>query len=275
MNLLNIACGGRFHKDWVNIDFHTASKDVKAVNILGGLPFHRDYFDAIYSSHFFEHLTREQLKFVLSEIYKTLKREGILRIVVPDLENLCREYLTILEKVHSDDSYKEKYDWITIELLDQLVRMEAGGNMAKVYKKAESKENKALRDFIFYRVGVNLSSVEYSGKNTNGIRVKVGKINLALLKEKLLYLYISIVGRLIPRNIRKNIFSKTSIGEKHLWMHDKYSLSRLLREAGFRDIKVLNHNESSISNFNSYLLDINEDGSPYKGVSSLYLECRK
>ena len=51
MKLLNIACGGRYHKDWTNIDFDADSNLVKKVNILGGLPFEKDTFDEIGRAH--------------------------------------------------------------------------------------------------------------------------------------------------------------------------------------------------------------------------------
>ena len=272
MKLLNIACGGRFHSSWVNIDFHKTATDVMAVNILKGLPFSDNSFKVAYSSHFFEHLAQRQIDFVLSEIYRILDRGGVLRIVVPDLENLCREYLDILTKVQSDGSYKEKYDWIVIEFLDQLVRTEAGGNMVKIYNDIENGENKSLRDFILYRVGVDIS-MEYFHKNS--FMNKIGKISISLMKEKLFYFYILAVSKLIPKKIRENIFSKTSIGEKHLWMYDRYSLTSLVEKAGFKDVKIMDYDKSSIHNFNDYLLDINGDGTSDKGISSLYLECRK
>lgn len=52
----------------------------------------------------------------------------LLRIVVPDLENICREYLRILELARQDKKYQEKYNWIVVELLDQLVRVKGGQN---------------------------------------------------------------------------------------------------------------------------------------------------
>jgi hypothetical protein len=58
-------------------------------------------------------------------------------------------------------------------------------------------------------------------------------------------------------------------------MYDRYSLTKLLKNSGFKDIKITSYNKSLIPHFNRYLLDINEDGTPYKGYSSLYIECKK
>ena len=70
------------------------------------------------------------------------------------------------------------------------------------------------------------------------------------------------------------MFFQTSIYERHLWMYDKYQLADILNAVGFSEVNFKEYNTSELSNFNSYLLDINEDGSPYKGVSSLYCECK-
>jgi len=80
---------------------------------------------------------------------------------------------------------------------------------------------------------------------------------------------------LIPGSLRDMVFVNTTIGEKHQWMYDKFSISLALKDAGFNDISMEQFNTSRISDFQSYLLDINPDGTPYKGVSSLYAEAVK
>ena len=76
MEMLNIACGSRFHKDWTNIDFKKTSDEVRQVNILLGLPFEDNYFDVTYSSHFLEHLTSDDGNALLSEVYRVMKQGG-------------------------------------------------------------------------------------------------------------------------------------------------------------------------------------------------------
>ena len=56
---------------------------------------------------------------------------------------------------------------------------------------------------------------------------------------------------------------------------DKHRMSKLLQDIGFSDISIKSYNTSSINGFNKYILDIKEDGTPYKGVSSLYIEAVK
>jgi predicted SAM-dependent methyltransferase len=49
--LLNLGCGKRFHKDWVNLDFVSNNPSVSAHNLLNGIPFENDAFDVVYHSH--------------------------------------------------------------------------------------------------------------------------------------------------------------------------------------------------------------------------------
>jgi ubiquinone/menaquinone biosynthesis C-methylase UbiE len=49
--------------------------------------------DVVYASHLFEHLTRRHASLFLSEAYRTLRRGGVIRLVVPDLQQLAREYV--------------------------------------------------------------------------------------------------------------------------------------------------------------------------------------
>ena len=156
MKMLNIVCGGRYHRDWINVDFHKDSNAVQKVNILKGLPFDNDSVDVIYCSHFLEHLSQEQAEFVLYKTKRVLKDEGICRIVVPDLENICKEYLKILKEVKTDPSLDDRYNWITIELLDQFVRVNSGGKMGKVFKEVSKTEHIKLADSILERVGSDL-----------------------------------------------------------------------------------------------------------------------
>ena len=269
MELLNIACGGRYHKDWTNIDFDADSNLVKKVNILGGLPFEKDTFDVIYNSHFLEHLSPSQAKFVLKEARRLLKEGGILRIVVPDLENLCKEYLQILEKVSINDDAKlnKKYRWISVELLDQLVRVDSGGEMGQIFNEVSNNKDKDLASYILHRTGDELLA--------NDDRKTVRKITIDKIKNKILYFYLQSVRLLIPKNLRDLIFIRTSVGERHQWMYDRYSLATLLQELGFKNIQIKSYKTSGIDGFNDFYLDIKKNGSPYKGVSSIYIEATK
>ena len=63
-------------------------------------------------------------------------------------------------------------------------------------------------------------------------------------------------------------------GETHQWMYDRVNLAVALTDAGFRDVRVLDHRTSAIPGWDSIRLDELEDGRAYK-PESLYLEAVK
>lgn len=63
-------------------------------------------------------------------------------------------------------------------------------------------------------------------------------------------------------------------GETHQWMYDKFNLSSILEEVGFKEIQVKSYNSSEIDNWEKYKLDIDDDQNEYK-FGSLYIESRK
>jgi predicted SAM-dependent methyltransferase len=77
--------------------------------------------------------------------------------------------------------------------------------------------------------------------------------------------------RAVERWIRTNA---AQAGELHQWMYDQYSLGRLLESLCFQDIRRESAQTSRIHGWESFLLDVNEDGTPYKSYS-LYLEAIK
>lgn len=60
-------------------------------------------------------------------------------------------------------------------------------------------------------------------------------------------------------------------GETHQWMYDRVNLAHLLESAGYKECHVESYQTSRIPDWDTYGLDVNEDGSQYK-PNSLYLE---
>jgi len=88
---LNIGCGSKnFGKDWLHIDGssypHISSHDI--VN----LPFENNTVDLIYASHVFEYFDREEAVTVLKKWHSKLKKNGILRLAVPNFESYSNLY---------------------------------------------------------------------------------------------------------------------------------------------------------------------------------------
>jgi ubiquinone/menaquinone biosynthesis C-methylase UbiE len=69
------------------------SKDIFVHDFRKPLPFPDCSADAVYASHVLEHLYREQGQQLIRESFRVLVLGGIVRIVVPDLNSIVREYL--------------------------------------------------------------------------------------------------------------------------------------------------------------------------------------
>ena len=94
--LLNIGCGETLHPKWVNVDIVAAMPGVQTHDVRRGLPYADNLFDACYCSHMLEHVTKDQARVIIGEAYRVLKKGGIARFVVPDLEQIARHYLKCL-----------------------------------------------------------------------------------------------------------------------------------------------------------------------------------
>jgi len=93
MKMLNLGCGNRWHKDWINLDFHPNNEFVQKHNLYEPLPFEDGSVDVVYSSHVLEHFPKSFAPKFIQECYRVLKQGGIFRVVVPDLEQIVRNYL--------------------------------------------------------------------------------------------------------------------------------------------------------------------------------------
>lgn len=66
---------------------------VRFGDILAGLPIEKTSCDAVYCSHTLEHLSLQDFRVALRNTYGYLKPGGRFRFVLPDLEQLARDYL--------------------------------------------------------------------------------------------------------------------------------------------------------------------------------------
>lgn len=239
--LVNLGCGGQSHPDWINIDFRGDGKSVFSWDLRRRLPLADRSCDAVYASHVIEHFDRGAARHFLLECRRVLKDEGCIRLVAPDLEGITRAYLRALEAARSGEvDGTARYDWMVLELLDQLVRHQSGGEMMRYW----SQSSVPAEDFVAQRVGGEYwrarefcMSLPPSQAKTDA--ASVGKFRLA--------------------------------GEPHLWMYDSYSLGRLLSECGFVSVQVCAANQSAIAGFNKFGLDVEPDGAIYK-PDSFFIE---
>lgn len=251
---LNVGCGSHFSPEWNNLDLF-AKAGVIAHDVRRALPYPEKTFDAVYSSHVLEHLIPAQGRFFLSEQLRVLKPGGICRIAVPDLERNCRDYLAQLQKAENDPSAANllDYKWGVLQLIDQLVREEYGGEMIKSLRQREYN-----LEFIQSRFGD-----EFSGF--------IRQLSPAGSKQDPSHWQVvfQVFKTRVKRFLRRDARSR---GEAHLWMYDRLSLRLLLTEMGFIHFRVLSHIESSIPGWETYHLDSSNDQSGARKPDSLYVE---
>lgn len=256
---LNIGCGNKFNKAWVNIDMTSRSPDVIEWNLLNGIPFPNNHFEAVYHSQVLEHFQKNDAPKFLKECYRVLKPGGTIRIVVPNLENITREYLRLLEENLQNPSEESEanYDWIMLELFDQTVRNSSGGEMAAFFEKGEI----INKDYIIKRIGhVGRTLLSQKKRKKNDTHVVITKFDLlkSLMrraKNGIKY----IVSNRVKNSYAYKIGSFRLGGEIHQWMYDRYSLSKLLTSCDFKSIEQCNPEKSRIKDWNNFELDIRGD----------------
>lgn len=271
MELLNLGCGASYHPSWVNVDFVSTGPGVVAHNLLSGIPFPDQTFDAVYHSHVLEHFSQKDAPGFISECRRVLKPGGILRVAVPDLEGIARCYLKKLEACNAGDAgAADDYDWILLELFDQMARRESGGEMKRYLLSGKNKE------FVSARIGGEATAlwrpkddaVVAHGRPKNMTLSRIAyKLRIELAKGA-----VSLFGGKAFRKFFEDGMFRNG-GEPHLWMYDKYSLKKMLKESGLTDIQVCAADESRITDFGSFGLDVVEG--VVRKPDSLYIEAAR
>lgn len=274
--LLNLGCGTRSSPDsvWTNVDFQSFSNWVIAHDLNQGIPFADETFDAVYHSHLLEHFTaKDGVRFV-GECFRALKKRGILRVVVPDLEQICRLYLESLQRAEAgDQSWHSKYDWIKLEMYDQCVRTTTGGAMAEYLGRADLPD----KEFVISRAGsVARELIETAGRNKPDTAREQrpfwrrGLSKLRRTPRKISHMIrTSLLTRREQEALKLGLFRLG--GEVHQWMYDQYSLGKLLEGIGFTDVRRCPADDSAIARWNEYHLDIDPNGFEH-APASLYME---
>lgn len=264
---INLACGDVYvpNDPWLNLDYVSKSPAVKCANLLGRLPLGDGTADLVYSSHFLEHIPRDLVKPFITDCWRILRPGGLLRLVVPDLENLCRTFLH-----HRDQSEHEKADFVVLELLDQCVRRQSGGQLSRYYQSLMADPEASTSKMAFVR--------ERNGEDLMQPLLLRRRSSRAMLRRLPAYaerLWIWAVTQLLPSAFRQQNVSLASVGERHQWLYDFYSLKELLSVNGFVAIERCTASTSRHPDFPFHPLDLAPDGQPRKGAESLFIEARK
>jgi ubiquinone/menaquinone biosynthesis C-methylase UbiE len=142
LDRVNLGCGPNAPSGWLNVDgswnarlsnhpyFRKALETVGVIDANQGaqwrvrplvhdltkpLPFPSDSVSAIYASHVLEHLYRRDAQMLLLECRRVLKPGGLIRLVVPDVQAMVRDYLqrknghsTAAERAAAADGLNER-----------------------------------------------------------------------------------------------------------------------------------------------------------------------
>lgn len=268
---LNLGCGITYDERWTNIDFVSTGPGVLAHNLLAGIPHADNSFKAVYHSHVLEHFPKEAAKEFLKECYRVMQSGGIIRIAIPDLEQIARNYIKYLEEaIEGKHGAAAKYEWTLMEMLDQMVRNSGGGEMLKFV--ADTSKN--VDDFLLSRNGHEMErlfdAVRKKHQPPPPAKSQVPSV-FTRAKNKLKRLTLMrLLGPeydlLVQARFRNG-------GEIHQWMYDRYSLGLLLESVGFKNPHVVTAFESSIPDWSSFKLDGSEG--KVRKPDSLFMEAQK
>ena len=98
---LQVGCGRNRFANWINADVALNSDLI--VFLQRRLPFNDNQLEVIYSEHVLEHVPYATGVFFLKEARRVLRPQGVLRVAMPDLDDLV-------------DSYQndwQRMDWVT------------------------------------------------------------------------------------------------------------------------------------------------------------------
>ncbi len=276
MNFLNLGCGHHFHPLWTNVDMTSTGEGVVAHNILNRLPFPDASFQCVYHSHVLEHLPKTIVQNFLQECYRVLAPSGILRVVVPDLEELARAYLRTLEQALNKAPIRSAdYEWLMLEFLDQHVRSSSGGEMSNYL----SQGHPSNKEFIVKRGGPEVENLLTNAQTSeNALSSTWQHVLLKRLRRFRRYpMYVREIFYkiLLGKEYRALQIGRFRLsGEVHQWMYDRYSLTILLKHCGFEKAVQRSASESYLKDWNGFHLDVEPDGRVYK-PNSMYIEAKK
>ncbi|MEQ1620724.1 MAG: methyltransferase domain-containing protein [Methylococcales bacterium] len=264
---INIACGDSYIEGWRNFDYSPRSELVQQANLLGRLPLADNEAQVVYSSHFLEHIPVKQVANFLAECFRITQSGGRLRLVLPDLEELCRNYLQ-----YRDQGQHDQADFLLMEMLDQCVRIQAGGELEVFYNQLlNTDSNTDMVEFVKHRTGHTVAPLA----PPSGSRLQRFLQNPAKLITKLEQLYIKSILILLPSAFVQQNVSLATVGERHAWNYDFHTVQKLLQKAGFAEVYKVTASSSAIPDFPFHPLDVDVDGKPRKGIGSMYIEALK
>jgi hypothetical protein len=242
----NIGAGAWNHEAWTNIDLAPQSEEFEKIqapciahNIVENpeLPIPHNTASLIYTSHVIEHLPEETVQELLVSVYKSLDKDGVLRIVTgPDSD-------TDWQAINRNDT-----DWWYF--YDDFF------NQCKVKKG----ENITIYDKWLYHICTPRSFYSKTPCNTKYRGEEIGVL-INRYKDKP-----SILWDMLAKGINFNIDNP---GEHISWWNGDKLLD-FLNKAGFRKVRISAYGQSS----SVFMRDLNDFDETYPYIS-LYVEAIK
>lgn len=282
---INLACGPVFLREqtWINLDYHSHDQKVLQADLLTKLPVADRKAGLVYCSHFLEHIPRGQVDAFLQECFRILAPQGTLRLVLPDFEEMCSEYLR-----QRSTNNNEKAQFLVIEIIDQCVRRTPGGELGKLYQHLASNpsEHQEMIQFLYERNGEDLSS--YSPARSQHLKRDIHRTNWRslpsqlkarfspqVLKKRLEKAWFNwLLSRLPEAFVNQNV-SLATVGELHQWLWDYEQLRACLERCGFTEIRRATFDTSRFPDFPFFPLDTDRNDRPRKGRESMYVEAAR
>tara|TARA_B100000989_G_C19455570_1_gene433850 strand:+ start:163 stop:984 length:822 start_codon:yes stop_codon:yes gene_type:complete len=273
MRFLNIACGNTLidNELWTNIDFTSTNKSVKRMNVLSKLPFNNGSFDVIYTSHFVEHIPKEDLSGFYKECFRLLKPGGMIRIVMPDFEFLMKEYF-----FHIENRDIDKLEFVSLLIFDQCVRNNRGGSLQKYLYDLGLSDDDSMKEYVFELIGDDSGFISQGSLERNFYKRSFRKIihNPSLILDALTFFRNYAVSFLFSKGFRKQNISYASLGEKHMWLYDNFLMSEILKKENYRNISKEKFNTTSWKE--NIFINLDEKNSiPRKGTHQIFIEAYK
>lgn len=276
--LFNLGCGSTIAKVWRNFDINPINKEVEYWHANNPIPATDCSVDVIYNSHMLEHLNPSSAKKFLKDCHRVLKKNGIIRIVVPDLEQICHQYLKAIQRVDNGEKLsRHDASWMRLEIFDQMTRDSSGGGMEKFLK-----SNPPNSEFIINRCGEQVKPF-FTKNDEQSSQIKIGQAPFHLRVK-------AFMSRALDFNNLRNSFLKKFLGKKdyaalqygrfhecgelHKFMYDRILIKDILQDIGFSNITVQSHSQSIIPNWKEYGLDSTNSDTARK-PDSLYIEAIK
>lgn len=243
----------------MNVDLHPGVACARVVDVRKPLPFATHSIDMCYSSHLLEHLSASEAMAFLAEQRRVLKPQGVIRVVVPDLGELCRTFAALQPRALAGDeqaSYELEYTYL--ELFDQATRTSPGGELYAAWLACPAEH----RGFVEQRAGDEYRAAIARKENAPRgfsalLRPYAVRRAWRVVRERLIRgAGRALLGRRGAEAVREGLFRAT--GEIHRVMYDEARLARRLLAAGFQRPTRMTATESHLPGFAGFGLDAAE-----------------